>query len=63
MVHFPSGEMGAGDVPLLPLPIGCQDERTFLCADQYPNFAHGSFLFWLSIRFLVSGSAATNEKN
>ena len=45
VIHFPARKMRPADFPILALAIGGQDERAFLCADQYSDFAHGFLLF------------------
>jgi hypothetical protein len=40
MIHFPTSEMRAADVPILALPIRSEDESPFARADQNSNFAH-----------------------
>src|SRR5205085_3242782 len=41
VVDLPAGEVGAGDVPLLALGVGVEDERAFLGADKDADTAHG----------------------
>jgi hypothetical protein len=47
MVDFPSRKVGAAHLPLFALAIRGQNERTFVCANQYPYFAHILLLFAL----------------
>src|SRR6266567_8251263 len=42
VVHLPSPEEGAGDVPGFPRSIRCQDERALTRPDQNPYAAHVS---------------------
>jgi hypothetical protein len=51
VVDLPTGKMGAGDIPLLALAIGCQNESAFACADQNADAAHR----YLLVEFLETG--------
>ena len=40
VIDLPATEVGTGDVPLLALAVGRQDERALARADEYPYAAH-----------------------
>src|SRR5262249_39061453 len=44
VVHLPSGEVGTGDVPLLPLLVRGHDERALARPGENPYSAHTVFL-------------------
>src|SRR5438477_406685 len=40
VIDLPAREVGAIDLPVLPLPVRSQDERTLPSTDQQPYLAH-----------------------
>src|SRR5271165_4818594 len=42
MVEFPAREVGTADLPVLALPIRCQNKRALLRANQHSYLAHVS---------------------
>src|SRR6202035_5235938 len=47
VVHLPAREVRPADVPLVALAVRLHHERALARADQYPNSAHRSLLWWV----------------
>ena len=48
VIDLPPGEVRAGDVPLLALAVGGEDEGAFAGADEDADGGHNLLLSWIS---------------